>query len=238
MKKVVLNLLAAAAVFTGCKAVSAAEAVVSGDIYSAYVWRGMTFNDGAVFQPAVDVSHAGFGVNVWANLDIDDYNGTLNDGEFSEVDLTVSYGFALGAVDVSAGYIEYLFPHSDADGTREIFVGGSFSPIENLSLGADLYYDFDEVEGFYAALSASYGFEPMEKLSLEAGVVIGIADNDFSLGDKGGFHEINVSLSGSYAINDSWSAGAMIAYTNPLDKDVLPEQDVDFYGGGNISYSF
>ena len=237
MKRMLLGFIGAALLFTASSAV-AAEAVLSGDLNSAYVWRGITFNDGAVFQPAIDVSHGGFGVNVWGNLDIDDYNGTLEDGEFSEVDLTLSYGFPIGPVDVSFGYIEYLFPHSDSDGTREVFVGGSISPLENLSLGADLYYDFDEVEGFYAALGASYGFEPMEKLSLEAGVVIGIADNDFSTGDKGGFHEINLSLSGSYVINDSFSVGAMIAYTNPLDNDVLPEQDVDFYGGVNASYSF
>lgn len=238
MKRIVLGFIAAAMVFTGYSAVTAAEAVLSGDLNSAYVWRGMTFNAGAVFQPAIEVSHAGFGVNVWGNLDIGDYDGTLEDGEFSEIDLTLSYGFGIGAVDISVGYIEYLFPSSDADGTREIFVGGSISPIENLTVGADFYYDFDEVEGFYAALSASYGFEPMEKLGLEAGIVIGIADNDFSLGDKGGFNEINLSLSGCYEINDSLSIGAMIAYMNSLDKDVLPEQDVDFYGGANVSYSF
>ncbi|MFC1816282.1 MltA-interacting MipA family protein, partial [Thermodesulfobacteriota bacterium] len=73
-----------------------------------------------VVQPSVDVSHKGFGINVWGNIDIDDYNDTLKSGEFSEVDFALSDGFNIKSVDVSVGYIEYLFPNG-GEGTRELF---------------------------------------------------------------------------------------------------------------------
>ncbi|HMA84159.1 MAG TPA: hypothetical protein VKN73_00520, partial [Desulfosalsimonadaceae bacterium] len=48
------------------------------DVVSAYVWRGITFNDGLVVQPYVDVAAGnGFAINVWGNYDIDDYDNTL-----------------------------------------------------------------------------------------------------------------------------------------------------------------
>ena len=89
---------------------AAATTTAALDTNSAYVWRGLTFNDGLVLQPSLDVSTGGFAVNVWGNLDIDDYNGAVDDGEFSEVDLTASYTWKLGPVDASLGAIEYLFP--------------------------------------------------------------------------------------------------------------------------------
>ena len=88
----------------------AADVTGGVDFASAYVWRGITFNDGMVAQPYLDVASAGFGINIWGNMDIDDYDNTLDSGEFSELDLTLSYGFSLDPVDVRLGYIEYLFP--------------------------------------------------------------------------------------------------------------------------------
>ena len=66
--------------------VMAASATAAVDINSAYVWRGITFNDGLVIQPSIDVAaDNGLGINVWGNYDIDDYDNTLDDKEFSEI---------------------------------------------------------------------------------------------------------------------------------------------------------
>ena len=63
---------------------AAATATATLAANSAYVWRGLTFNDGLVLQPSMDVRQGGFAFNVWGNLDLDDYNGAVDDGE--EVD--------------------------------------------------------------------------------------------------------------------------------------------------------
>ena len=107
------------------------EASAGADLASAYVWRGLTFNDGTVFQPWMDIAKGGFNCDVWVNYDIGDYDGTLNKAEYSEIDLTLSYSFNLKMVGLTAGIIEYTFP-GGGPGTTEVFVDSSIEPIEGL----------------------------------------------------------------------------------------------------------
>ena len=148
------------------------------DLNSAYVWRGMTFNDGWVAQPSIDITKGGFGLNVWGNFDIDDYNDTLDSGEFSEIDLTASYGFTIGMVDVGVGYIEYLFPTTDAGGapgTRELYLSLGMGLPAGFSLALDIYRDIDELKEWYTSLGISYAYAINDKLNLEAGASMGYA---------------------------------------------------------------
>ena len=122
-----------------------------------------------VAQPSVDVASGGFGFNVWGNIDIDDYEDTLDTGEFSEVDLTVSYGLTLGMVDVGVGYIEYLFPTTEMGGglgTREVYLSLGVPLPAGFSVALDVYYDFDEMEDYYSTLGLGWEYGITEQLSL------------------------------------------------------------------------
>jgi uncharacterized protein (TIGR02001 family) len=147
----------------------AATATAALDVNSAYVWRGLTFNDGMVLQPSINVAaENGFSVNAWGNLDIDDYNGALNDGEFSEIDLTATYAFTLGPVDANVGIIEYTFPNG-AESTTEIFAGLSYALGHGFSLGSTVYYDCDQVDDFYVTAELGYSYDLNEKTNLSLG---------------------------------------------------------------------
>lgn len=215
----------------------AADATATVDFASAYVWRGITFNDGAVVQPSLDVSSGGLGINVWGNMDIDDYEDTLESGEFSEVDLTLSYGFSLEPVDVTAGYIEYLFPEGGA-GTREVFAGLSVEPAAGFTAGIEGYYDFDEVEDYYVNLSLGYTREFDSGFTAGAGASAGIAGDDASAGEDSGLHEYMFSVNCSYPITGALEVNAFLAYTDTFDEDVLPDQDTDLFGAAGISWAF
>ena len=221
----------------------AADATLSMDVNSAYVWRGMTLNDEIVAQPSIDVTNGSFGVNVWANYDIGDYDGAVDDNEFSEVDLTVYYGFSLQKLEITLGLVEYLFP-AGGDSTHEAYVSLSHPIIGGLSVGADFYYDFDEVDGYYADLGLTYAMDLVEKLSLEVGARAAYADKDFAEfyggGTDSGFHDYTLSLGLSYGLTDALSLGASINYTDNLDDDTLPDGavDVNTYGGISIAYTF
>ena len=103
--------LATLTLATAATTADAATATAALDVNSAYVWRGLTFNNGLVVQPSITAaSDNGFSVNVWGNYDIDDYDGNVDEYHFSEVDLTASYAFKLGAVDMTVGAIAYTFP--------------------------------------------------------------------------------------------------------------------------------
>jgi len=236
----------ALAIVLASSSVWAADATLALDINSAYVWRGITFNDGFVAQPSIDVSKDGFGVNVWANYDIDDYDETLNDYEFSEVDLTVYYGFTLSKLDIGVGVIEYLFP-AGGDSTHEVYLSLGLPIVGGLSVGSTFYYDFDQVEGYYVDLGLTYAMDITDKFSIEAGARAAYADEDFAVaygGTDGGLYDYTISLSASYALSEAWSVSASINYTDSLDDDALPDVedgggvDVNTYGGISVAYAF
>ena len=210
---------------------AAADAEYALDFASAYVWRGITFTDGAVWQPSVTASNdSGFAINVWGNLDIDDANDMS--AEFNEIDLTASYGFGSDAVSAEVGFIEYLFPNTPFAGTRELYVTVGWDVTAEPSVS--LYYDIDEVKDFYANVGVSFGGDVSDALAWSVDVSAGYAGDDFAAaynGLSGGMYDGNLTfgLSGG-----AWSAS--VSYVDALDSDALPEQPVDFLAG--IGFSF
>ena len=76
MKKIITTTIAAGMV----AAVASAEVSVTTDFASAYVFRGVTLNDGVVIQPGIEASGLGMpeqygsvAVGAWGNYDLDDY---------------------------------------------------------------------------------------------------------------------------------------------------------------------
>lgn len=242
MKKVCLTLVAMMVVlgFFSVGAVSAADVTAGADFNSAYVWRGMTFNDGLVFQPSLDVGYKGFGINVWGNLDIGDYDNTLDRGDFSEVDFTLSYGFDIDRFSFSLGYIEYLFPKG-AEGTRELYGTVNVNIYKGLYAGLGFYYDVEAIGDFYANGKIGYGTSIGEKFSADISALAGYASDDWAIantGIDGGFHEYVFSASGTYTVIKNLDVSVYLNYAGSIDEDVLADQDVDFFGGVGIYYAF
>ena len=247
MKQFSILLVVASMMIFVAQPVVAADVTAAVDFNSAYVWRGMTFNDGMVAQPSIDVAAGGFGINVWGNIDIDDYDDTLDTGEFSEIDLTASYGRTIGMVDVGVGYIEYLFPTTETgggEGTREIYISLGMGLPAGFSVALDYYYDFDEVKEYYSVFGLSYAYNISEQLSLEAGASIAYAGKEYCADGDAGFYDYNLSLSIGYTITEALSVSAFINYVDSVDDEKLVDVDdggpldVTTYGGVGISYAF
>ncbi len=229
---------------------NAATAVAALDVNSAYVWRGLTFNDGLVLQPSMDVSANGFAFNVWGNYDVDDYNGNVDDNEFSEIDLTASYAFKLGAVDTSVGAIHYVFPTTDmtAEGadssTTELFLGLGYDLGHGFNISTKIYYDFDQVDDFYMTAGLGYSYSINDKTTLGLSGLISYAGEDFAEayggGTDSGFFNYMLTASIKYMVTDALGVGANINYTDSMDEDALPDETVDttVFGGLNLTYTF
>lgn len=227
-------------------AVSAmAEAEVTVDVASAYVFRGITFNDSAVLQPGLSASGP-IDVSVWGNLDLADYDEIgLESGEFTEIDIAASYDIPLDLdpVAFSIGYVEYTYPSAGGDSDREVTLGASLSiPLEP-SLTA--YYGIDGAvdESIYVELAAGIEEELIEGLSGNLGALVAFASPDE--GDDG-FSHYSVSAGLSYGI-----LSASVTYVGQIDDDVLPDMvpasvdedgaagyDVEVYGMVGIATSF
>jgi len=126
--------------------VHAVDFSASVDFASAYVFRGVTLNNGLVVQPGAEISgfllpeeYGSLAVGVWANYDLDDEDGDGSD--FSEVDYYIIYTLPIEALDVSVSYTEYDYPG-----------GGPADKEVALSLGKAL-----GDTGLYGSFTANYG---------------------------------------------------------------------------------
>jgi len=216
---------AAAIVAMGAQIASAADVSATLDLASAYVFRGVTFNDGLVAQPGLEVGSAfGGGVSytlgVWGNIDIDDYDDTLEDGQFSEIDIYASLGIPMpeGAelLSLDLGYCEYTYPSGGGDADREISASFGLDVIAAPYLAA--YYGVDGGIDQTLYLEAGVGHE-MEitdtGLGLELGALIGYLDPD---GGESGFSHYDLSAGISWEF-----LSASVTYVGQIDDDVLPD---------------
>jgi len=242
MKKFITTTLAAGLV------ASVYAADVTLDLASAYVFRGVTFNDGAVFQPGIETGlpiaeeYGSLAIGAWGNYDIDDYDDSLNSSEFSEVDLYVGYGLPalIDGVDLSLGWCEYTYPTSGV-ADKEASIGAGFG-VGDIALGLTAYFGVGGgINGTqYYELTAGYDVEIDETLSASFGASIAYVDFD---GGDNGMHDGSLSAALSYALNDSWSLGASVAYIAQLDDEILVDvedgggYDVDFVGSIGLSCS-
>lgn len=136
------------------------QVAVSSSIFlgSPYVWRGEVLSGGWVFQPTVSATYGGLSATVFGNVDP---NSQYAHGkvQWNQVDLTVTYGGSVGALNLNAGYTLYTFPTPDGGAldllpSQEVFgsVGLDFGAVQPSALVA---YDFDRsadnpLRGLYA----------------------------------------------------------------------------------------
>lgn len=237
MRKTVLAVLAAVAgVAAGFRALAgAAEASVSLDVASAYVFRGATLNDGLVVQPGLEVSGLPVTLGVWGNLDIDDYDGALDDGQFSEIDLYGSYALPIETFDLSVGYTEYAYP-SGGEADREFSLSAGLDAL--LAPTIAVYYGVDGAieEALYVEAAVGHELALSENASVGIGATLAYLSPD--QGDSG-FSHFTASLAASYGV-----VSASLTYVGQLDDDVLPDvddggpYDVDLYATIGVSHEF
>ncbi|VGO19882.1 hypothetical protein SCARR_01942 [Pontiella sulfatireligans] len=254
MKKIITTTLAAGMAAALASTVSAEEKTavvveeeagmsvsVTMDFASAYVFRGVTFNDGFVIQPGIEAG--GFGlpeeygavsVGAWANYDVDDYDGNLASSEASEIDWYASYSLPtlIDGLDLFVGYCDYTYPNAEGTSDKEANVGLGFD-IAGIALGATAYYGIGgAVSGSaYYEFSAGYDLEITEEFAASLGARMAYADPDS--GDDG-FSDYDIGLGLSYVLSDVWSVGASVTYIGQMDDDVLPDEDLN--GTGDFGY--
>jgi uncharacterized protein (TIGR02001 family) len=225
MKKIIVTTMAAGMV----AAVASAEVSVTSDFASAYVFRGVTLNDGAVVQPGIEASgfqlpeaYGSLTAGVWGNYDVNDYAPAGVSGSSSqETDYYASYGLPtlIKDVSLSVGYCEYSY--GTGSGDKELNLGVGYD-IAGVSLGATIYKGVGGGIGTssYYELSASYGMDLTKELSASIDGRAGFADPE---GGKSGFHDYDVGAGLSYALTDKWSLGGSVKYIGQGDSAVLAD---------------
>jgi uncharacterized protein (TIGR02001 family) len=233
MKKIITTTIAAGLV----AGVAMAEVSTTFDLASAYVFRGVTLNDGAVFQPGIEASgfgmpeeYGGFAFGAWANYDIDNYNDNQPGSTVTETDWYASYSLPsfVDSLDLFVGYTEYMYGGGDRD--EEINLGASYE-IAGVGLGLTLYKGVGGLIGdqLYVEATAGYGMDFTEELSGSVFGSIGFMNYDQAVANsvapslEDGFHNYSIGADIGYALSEKWSAGASVTYIGQGDDAVLPE---------------
>jgi hypothetical protein len=206
------------------------------DVVSAYVFRGVTYNDGPCIQPYLETVAGELTFSLWTNFDLQDY-GPVNSGDFSEIDFSLSYGYQAGPTECTVGIIQFLFPESGPDAnTRELFVTASLPLVEEFELSTYAGYDFDLVDDFYTSLGVTFCI-PLESPRVMLSYKAGYAGDKTALGGTSGFHDHELRFDASYSISERGDLGAFFVFTDSIDDDVLPKQDINFLAGFRLNYS-
>lgn len=95
------------------------------DFNYRYLWRGIAYSKGPVFQPAFWVTHRGVTASVWSNMVLNHEPGR---GRFDQVFFTVSREFACGGFRIEPAFQGYSWRGLNSEGTANtVEVAGKLS---------------------------------------------------------------------------------------------------------------
>jgi uncharacterized protein (TIGR02001 family) len=240
MKKLIITTMAAGLMAS----VASAEVSVTADFATAYVFRGVTFNNGFVIQPGIEAGGLGLpekygsvAVGAWGNYDVEDYGGNLDSSEFSEVDWYGSYSLPtfVEDLDLFVGYTEYTYPNAADDADKEAALGAGYE-IMGIGVGATWYRGIGgEVSGDnWFEGSIGYGFDISEDLAV--GVAADVRFLDSRDGDSG-WNDYTIGGDIGYVLNDVWSIGASLTYIGQCDSGVLADETTNDPADPSFGYS-
>ncbi len=119
---------------------------------SEYIWRGMELNHQFVMQPSARISESGFEVEAIGNLDLSSAND--NRGKFTRWIYRAGLAKRTKEGSAAISYIYYDNKDLAFAKTQEIAMEIQYGyPFFG---GGDIYYDFDNANGFYFLTKIGY----------------------------------------------------------------------------------
>lgn len=184
------------------------------DLFSSYVWRGVTYTNKPVAQPAVWVSfpagNASITAGGWANIDLGKYDNASDISEsggtsafnFAEFDPYAEVSFPVGKATLTGGVTAYIYPNDDPGFTSDantVEIYGKVGLDAPLAPELSVYYDVDKIKGAYIEAGVSHSLPASEKISVDLGAVAGfsagqgipddpLSDESFNFADNGLTH--------------------------------------------------
>jgi hypothetical protein len=187
------------------------------DLFSSYVWRGLTLTNKPVAQPDVWVSfpagNASITLGSWANIDLGKYDdpdddisesGGLSAFNLAEYNPYAEIAFGTGKTTLTGGLVGYIYPN-DLTATSNGGLNSDLNTWEAYgTVGFDVplapefsvYYDFDKIKGFYFEGAVSHSLQLGESHTLDLGGLVGFnsgqsedpEDESFNFADDGFTH--------------------------------------------------
>jgi hypothetical protein len=160
------------------------------DLFSSYVWRGLSLTNKPVAEPALWLSFpagsASITVGGWSNIDLGKYDDVDDDisqsggtsaFNLSEFDPYAEVSFPAGKATITGGALGYIYPN-DAGTTSDfntVEIYGKLGLDVPLSPELSVYYDVDKIKGAYIEAGFSHSLAASEKVSIDLGATAGFS---------------------------------------------------------------
>lgn len=188
-------------------------------IWSKFMWLGMPFSEGFVYQPVATATYKGIGANTFANVD-------WTNKKLKEVDLGVSYSNSKGPVNAKIGFTHMAFDNGNEkwDSETKTYLDIGVKTPLNPSLSIQRFDGYDA--GNVAVFSVG-GDIPKGKISWSAST----AYNGGVFREKYGVGNLETSLSKSFEVSGTKFTPKII-FSKGLQSDI-PNQ---IYGGLTVNW--
>ena len=192
----VLRFIASSVLLVSLHREAAAQTEVGAqlDLFSSYVWRGVSLTNKPVVQPDLWVSfpagNASITIGGWSSIDLGQYDdpdddisesGGLSAFNYAEFDPYAEVSFTTGKTTLTGGVTAYIYPN-DVDeapngglgsGSNTWEVYGKVGFDVPLAPEFSIYYDFDKVSGAYFEGTVSHSVALGESRTLDLGALVG-----------------------------------------------------------------
>jgi len=210
----------------------AANAGLAG--FNRYIFRGYEIGqDSLVFQPYLGTAFKGFSISFWGNIDSAEHAtqsftpDSPGRKSFNEVDLTLSYTYNLGKLELSGGYIYYGTKFTAE--TEELYLSVGYDTIGKPTLA--VYRDIASYPGTYINLSLAQSWKVYQEITLDLGASVGYFNGDSDYwktyesttdaytGEKyQAFHDGKLSAGFTIPFGKNLATQALVQYWFPLSS--------------------
>ena len=188
-----------------------------------YLWRGINYDDGLIFQPEAVLSYDDFYFSLWGNIDLLNNNNI----ESNEIDFTLGYAhdFNSFGVETYVSYFNYFY--APDENTGEITIA-AYLPVSDFTFFVNSSFDFLACAGsVFSEIGVDYEKEISDQFSFYGTVNASLASsayNDYYLElDKSALNFVGANAGISYSPMDGFSINADFTLNINLDKDVKKE---------------
>lgn len=194
---------------------------------SKYVSRGANTVNNWVMQKNTAIQMGNLTASLWGSMELTNHNGSVYArskpaGTFTEWDFTLEYATTWQGLQVALGWIEYQYPGTGWERTREAYF--SLSMDSPLSPNITIYRDTSAVHGTYVTTSVEMPI--LRSLSMSAQVGWGCPRfNGYYYGcENASWVDMTLGLGATLNAGKGWQIKPALWFSTLLDKRLLADQ--------------
>ncbi len=194
---------------------------------SKYVSRGVNTVNNWVMQKNTELHFGNLTASLWGNMELTNHNGSVYNrskpaGTFTEWDLSLEYATTWRSLQVAIGWIEYQYPGTGWERTREAYL--SLSVDGPLSPNVTIYRDAGVVKGFY--ITAGVEVPILRSLCMSAQVGWGCPkfNSSYYGCESASWVDATIGFSTTVDAGKGWQVKPTVWFSSLLDKRLLADQ--------------